>query len=324
MNKFFFARIAILMLFAAASAVSYAAPSNQIRSIKAYNKKYVYLRDVARYYGMNYFYRKDSAVLKSKYSEIDFIFGKRQGKINGVIINYLSAPFSRKGEAMVGEKDFLLTIDPILRYKALKKHNVRTIVIDAGHGGKDDGASGKHNKEKDIVLSMARKLRWLLTKNGYKVKMTRDSDVKIPLEKRPLISNTQKGDLFVSLHCNSAGSKVKGIETYCLTPAGSASTRDVKPSSTAYPGNKNDKNNARLGFEIHRSLIYKTKGADRGMRHARFLVLKTPSAPGVLIEAGYLSNSEEEKKLSSDAYQNTVVNAIYEGIVRYHREVTRR
>ena len=324
MSKMSFFTVLMMLLFTAHIQQVAAAPSNQIRSIKAYNKKYVYLADVARYYGMSYKSYKDSAKLQSKYSDIDFIYGKRQGKLNGIVVNYLNAPFSRKGEAMISEKDFLLMIDPILRYKALKKHNVKTIVIDAGHGGKDHGTSGKYNKEKDIALSMSRKLRWLLKKSGYSVVLTRDSDVKIPLEKRPELANQNKGDLFISIHCNSAGSTVKGVETYCLTPAGTASTRDVKPSSTAYAGNANDKNNARLAFEIHRSVISKTRGADRGTRHARFVVLKTAKSPAILIETGYLSNSEEEKKLSSDAYQNTIVNAIYEGIVRYHREVIRR
>jgi len=318
-------RLAFVFVFCmSVTFVEVAGASNQIRSVTAYNKKYVYLRDVARYYGMQYKAYKETALLKSKFSEVDFTFGKRKGKLNGVIINYLVAPILRKGEAMIGQKDFLLLIDPILRYRALKKHNVRTVVIDAGHGGVDHGASGKECKEKDIVLSMARKLRWLLNKNGYNVVMTRDSDVKIPLEKRPVVSNNKSGDIFISLHCNAAGSSVKGIETYCLTPSGSASTKDVKPSGVTFPSNANDKNNLRLAFEIHRSLIYKTKAVDRGIRHARFVVLKTAKAPGVLIEAGYLSNIGEEKKLRTDAYQNTVVNAIYEGIVRYHREVTRR
>ena len=300
------------------------ARTNRIRSITAYNKRYVYLSDVARYYGMVYLAVKGGAKLKSKYSEIDFTYGKRKGKLNGVVVNYLSAPFFRNGEAMISEKDFLLLIDPILRYKALKRHPVKTIVIDPGHGGKDDGTSGKYSKEKDVVLSLARKLRWLLRKNGYNVLLTRDSDVKIPLEKRPAFSNAHKGDLFISIHCNSAGKDVKGIETYILTPKGSASTTDIKTSNDSFSGNKNDKNNIRLGYEIQHSLINKTKTVDRGLHYARFCVLKTINVPAVLVETGYLSNKEEEHKLCSDAYQNTIVSAIYEGIVRYHRDMVRR
>ena len=320
MNKLRSILLLLICLFGYSNTVT---ASNKIRSVNAYNKKYVYLSDVARYYGMVYSAVKSGAKLKSKYSELNFTYGKRKGNINGVVVNYLNAPFFRNGEAMISEKDFLLLVDPILRYKALRKHCVKTIVIDAGHGGRDDGASGKYNKEKNIVLSLARKLRWLLRKNGYTVLMTRDSDVKIPLEKRPAFSNAHKGDLFISLHCNSAGSKVKGIETYVLTPSGCASTRDVNPSTKSYPGNNNDKNNSRFGFEVHRSLIYKTKNTDRGLRHARFSVLRTIDVPALLIEAGYLSNSDEERKLSSDSYQNTIVSAIYEGIVRYHRDLVR-
>lgn len=297
--------------------------NNNIRAVSAYGRRYVYLEDVARYYGMKYSKGKKESSLSSRYSHITFTHGRRKGTLNSVSVNYLFAPFVRKGKTVVSEKDFLLVIDPVLRYRALRRHRIGTIVIDAGHGGKDNGTSGKNNKEKKITLNLAKKLRWLLKKNGYKVVMTRSRDKFISLKNRAKHSNRNKGDLFLSIHCNAAGSSANGIETFVLTPAGAPSTRDTKGSPKKYSGNGSDKNNMKLAYEVHKSLLAGTKAKDRGVRHARFAVLKDIKAPGILLEVGYLSNSSEERKLSSNNYQNKLVRSIYNGIARYHRELVR-
>jgi N-acetylmuramoyl-L-alanine amidase len=309
----------ILFIFLSYSHLS--AKNNYIRAKKIYGKNYVRLGDVANYYGMKLTFTSKTAYLTSQYSRILFTFAKRAGIINGVKVNYLSAPVIDKGIPYIGQKDFLILIDPILRYKALRSQSIRTIVIDPGHGGKDNGAAGTKFKEKDIVLSFALKLRWLLRKNGYNAIVTRSTDHFIPLDKRPELSTKYKADLFISIHCNSASEKVHGIETYFLTPEGEASTRDIKPSYTKFSGNFWNRNNSRFAYEVHKSLIHKLKAEDRGIRHARFAVLKTLHCPGILIETGYLSNSSDQNLLGNDSYQNRLVNAIYEGIVRYQKNL---
>jgi N-acetylmuramoyl-L-alanine amidase len=114
---------------------------------------------------------------------------------------------------------------------------------------------------------------------------------------------------------------VNGIETFVMTPAGAASTYDRKTNWRRENGNSFDKNNLRLGYEIHKSMIKKTKAPDRGVKRARFVVLKDAPCPAVLLETGFLSNPKEERALGRGSYQQTLALAIAEGIIKYSRAV---
>jgi len=296
-----------------------------IRFTNAYNKRYVYLSDVAKYYGMSLVPRSKGCELRSRYSTLKFTYQKRAGVINGVKVSYMNAPFLRGKEPFISEHDFLLFIDPILRKAALKKTKIKTIMIDPGHGKQDSGASGARFKEKNLVLQIARRLRTLLKAKGYKIVMTRDSDVFPSLRQRTDMCNNINPDLFISIHCNSAGSKnADGIETYCLTPSGEASSSSVKPEQVKLNGNRNDKENARFAYEVQKSLLTRTRANDRGVKFARFFVLKNISAPGVLIETGFLSNRHEENLLGSSAYQQKIAQGIADAVTRYANAVSSR
>ena len=316
MRKF----VIILILIVSGVAVH----AQYIRFTKAYNKKYVYLRDVAKYYGMSFVPRSKECYLRSRYSVLRFTYQKRSGMINGIKVNFMNAPFVKNGEPLISEHDFLLFVDPILRKAALKKATIRTIMIDPGHGKQDSGAVGKRFKEKDLVLQISKRLKALLKAKGYRVVMTRTTDLFPSLSQRTDMCNNLKPDLYLSIHCNSAATKtVTGIETFCLTPAGEASSSTNKPEQKAQYGNRNDKGNAKLAYEIQRSLIVRTKAKDRGVKFARFFVLKNIKCPGVLIEAGFLSNRTEENLLGSSAYQQKVAQGIVDGILRYTKAVSR-
>lgn len=212
-----------------------------------------------------------------------------------------------------------------MRHWTLRKHTPKKIVIDPGHGGKDKGASGKRFHEKNIVLSISRKVARLLRHIGYKVYLTRNSDVFPSLKSRPALAKRVKADMFISIHVNKAAKKtVTGAECFSMTPSGATSTYSRKPSYKSYPGNKNDANNIALTYWIQRSLIGKTKAVDRGVKHARFMVLKESSCPSVLIEAGFLSNAKEEKLLGTEAYQWKIARGIVQGILRYHYQLKRQ
>ncbi len=293
-----------------------------IRFTKAYNKKYVYLRDVAKYYGMSFVPRNKDCYLSSRYSLLRFKYQKRSGVINGIKVNFMNAPFLKGNEPVVSEHDFLLFIDPILRKAALKKARIRTIMIDPGHGKRDSGAVGARFKEKNLVLQISNRLKTLLQAKGFKVLMTRTTDTFPSLSQRTDLCNKLKPDLFLSIHCNAAGTKsVTGIETFCLTPSGEASSSTNKPEQKVQNGNRNDKENAKLAYEVQKSLVSRTKGKDRGVKFARFFVLKNIKCPGVLIEAGFLSNKTEENLLGSSAYQQKIAQGIADGIFRYAEAV---
>jgi N-acetylmuramoyl-L-alanine amidase len=298
---------------------------DNVRYANVYGRNYVYLRDVAAYYGMKYYFKGDNTVLFSDYSRLVFTIDKKYCYINNIKIDLLYPSIKYKSYRCISSTDFLKTIDPIMRHWALNKHELKTIMIDPGHGGKDKGATGTASQEKNFTLALGRKLSSLLQRLGYKVYMTRNSDRYIELKDRPALAKQVGADIFISLHANKAAAKsVTGIESFCITPAGAASTHSRSPSSKIYKGNKNCANNVALTYWIQRSLIETTKANDRGVKHARFMVLKEASCPAVLIETGFLSNRTEEIRLSTEWYQWRLAKGIVEGIQRYHYQLKRR
>jgi N-acetylmuramoyl-L-alanine amidase len=320
--KYLSNKIIILFLIVALNPGVWGA-SGQIRFTWAFGKRYVYLKDVAAYYGMKAYVGRNQCDLVSRYSKLIFYYDKKEGYLNGTKVYFAHAPFKRGGDAFVSEKDFLIFIDPILRYKAIPDHKMKLIMIDAGHGGSDEGGKGKRYKEKNIVLNIAQKVKQYLAQKNYRVIMTRDWDRALTLEQRTDMAKRQKADIFVSIHANIAGSSVKGIETFCLAPAGTASTHDSKAKNQKESGNNFDKNNSKLAYEIHKELVKRTQAVDRGVKHARFFVLKNASCPAVLIETGFLSNYYEERKLGMPSYQDAIARAIANGIIRYHQAMSK-
>lgn len=206
--------------------------------------------------------------------------------------------------------------------QSIRRHGIRRIILDPGHGGVDRGAAGKSIIEKKLVLQIAKRCAAILTRCGYTCILTRRGDYSVPLNQRTSFANRSKGDLFVSLHCNaSTDRRAAGIETYCLTPAGASSTNQKKISNTAFKGNAFDGNNFLLAFEMQRSMLLRTKGHDRGVRRGRFAVLRNLNMPGILLEMGFVSNAAEEKKLADPAYQEQIARAIAVGIISYHRRI---
>jgi N-acetylmuramoyl-L-alanine amidase len=296
----------------------------KIRSTWSSGQKYVYLDDVARFYGMKLTREKKSCTLSSKYSKLIFNYNSMLSNINGVTV-YLSFPVNvtKVGKSwivLLSEKDFLLLVDPVLRKNVLSRQNVKTVVIDPGHGGKDIGAKGKKSREKDIALQVAKRLSAILKKAGYKVVMTRSNDTYLSLGERPAVAERYKGDIFVSIHCNATtNTSTQGIETFIFTPQGTKSTYGGKTSGSE-KGNKFSKNNSRLGYDIQKKLLL-MKSIDRGLKHSRFKVLRLSSVPAVLVELGFISSSAEEANLMTPNYQYLLAYRIAEGIVAYSKAV---
>ncbi len=224
-----------------------------------------------------------------------------------------------------------------------------TVVLDAGHGGKDPGALGKRSKEKDIVLDVVLRVgTYLKNHDNIKVVYTRSTDVFIELDRRARIANEAKADLFVSLHCNAnEKTSPNGTEVYVMglnkTEANLAVA--MKENSAAllednhedrYDGIDPNSTEAYIAFSlfqniyIERSLTMaqllmknlnnQLKLYDRGTKQAPFFVLYRTAMPSVLIEAGFISNYNDETILMSDAGKEKIAWSIYNAIIAYSNE----
>ncbi len=205
---------------------------------------------------------------------------------------------------------------------------VHRIVIDPGHGGKDPGKINLplHYSEKAATLDTAARLKISLEKQGFEVIFTRVKDVFVDLDDRPDLAARYKADLFISLHYNGAGagdSTSSGIETYCLTPAGQRSTNSgkAKASTAAEPGNRFDGGNMALAWSIQRRILAATGAEDRGVRRARFAVLRPLSCPGVLVEGGFISSQKEGAQIADGAYRQKIADSVAAGIGEYAARV---
>jgi N-acetylmuramoyl-L-alanine amidase len=234
---------------------------------------------------------------------------------------------TRNGDIYISQLDVDSTFRPLLsppRNEWGKK--VRTICLDAGHGGKDPGNRAAGRQEKDYTLRLTLELRDQLRKAGFKVVLTRSSDIYPELSDRPALARRAGADLFVSLHFNATETgrdTARGTEVYALTPAGAASTnaRGEGANAGAFPGNRSDSKNLVLAYQIQRALIRDLQSEDRGVRRARFEVLREATMPAVLIEAGFLSHPAEGKKIHSAEYRQQMARAIGEGILAYKKTV---
>jgi N-acetylmuramoyl-L-alanine amidase len=249
----------------------------------------------------------------------------RDIRLDGVI-HWLSAPvLAQRGALWIRADDVSKTIAPVLHPLPLAASaSIRTIVLDPGHGGADTGARGlSGHVEKEWTLDVARHVASDLADAGVRVLLTRESDITTPLEGRPSFCLAHGGNVFVSIHFNSGGPTASGIETYCLTPAGNSSTDDVgaRRRGDAQAGNRWDERNVWLAHCVQAAALSATGAADRGVRRARFEVLRDANCPAILIEGGFLTNQTEEERVLNPEYRNRLAEAIAKGILAYKRSL---
>ncbi|MCJ8328545.1 MAG: N-acetylmuramoyl-L-alanine amidase [Lentisphaeria bacterium] len=310
--------VALLCLFISTSCSSLFA-NYEIRSKVISGVRYVYLIDVKEYYGMKSKVNGKVVSLYSADHSLTLTKDSRYAKVDGKVLDLGYVMLLRNNDYFIAEKDLRLSIDPVYRDWGLARRAVNTIVIDPGHGGKDPGSHGLKVYEKDMNLEIALQLKELLVKVGYSVALTRNNDKFIKLANRPTMYNA---DLFISVHTNASTAKsVNGIETYFLTPPGMKSTGHKRTYYTRQSGNKFDGLNTRLAHSIHSELIDNMSARDRGIKRARFQVLREAKCPAVLLELGYLSNPSEEKRLLGVRYREELVISIVRGIVAFEKAV---
>ena len=296
----------------------------KLRRITQDKVKYVHLRDVAVNYGLTFAYTKKAdkitgATIYDKTRKVVLSSSSRAGTVNGTQVYFLYPLLLRKNnEPYISEVDFLTCLDPLLRYKTPVKLGMKTIMIDAGHGGSDPGAVNGTHKEKVYTLQIAKRLQTQLEKLGFRVIMTRTGDTYPTLQDRAALCKKYKPDLYISIHCNSATSKTPaGIETYRAVPVGGTETKGSKVKTAKQTANEYDANSSRLAYEIQKGMVAATGGTDRGTRHQAIYVIGNATCPAVLVEVGYLSNAAELKKISTADYQNKIVSGILAGLAGY-------
>lgn len=239
--------------------------------------------------------------------------------INTVLFRLSYKVTQKNGHYLFSRIDLAKLIDPVLRPSYIKTaKRFGTVIIDPGHGGTDPGSVNRYGKEKDFNLRLAKILTKDLERKGFRVRMTRSSDVYPSLGQRVSFANRIPDAIFVSIHFNSfVNSTAKGIETYALSPRGSGTHNSRGVRNNFLEGNRRDSANIALATAVHAAVMKKTQAEDRGIKRDRFTVLAGLSMPAVLLEGGFLSNPAEAKKIASTSYLSIISQGITNGIVTY-------
>lgn len=254
--------------------------------------------------------------------QIEFTLNDRLAVIDGVN-QWLGFPVTADADRLIISRlDLAKVIEPTLRPEMIAGLNpVDTVVLDPGHGGHDKGAVCIFGNEKDFALDVCFRARKLLQARGLKVIMTRQDDTFIPLEQRPAVANATPNSIFVAIHFNDAGNPdASGFEIYSITPQGEPSTadnvlalHDLRPE----PGNVTDVKSLALSESIYHSMLGNIPQVDRGVKHARFAVIRVAQVPAVLIEGGFVSSSSEARQIATPAYRQQLAEAIVNGITGF-------
>lgn len=292
-------------------------------------RDYVSLENVADFYGLKS--PLEETVMPASHSrqrglfnaraDINVTVGSREVMINGVR-QWFSFPVREEGgKTLISRIDLAKTIEPMLRPQLISNlRPVRTVVLDPGHGGHDRGAVNKMGEEKTYTLDVARRLRRILEEQGVRVVMTRDSDVFVPLEQRAKVANAIPDSIFVSIHFNSGGAHANGFEVFSLTPRGAPSTGDtvLRPRDfREEPGNHVDVPSAALAASVYHSMLGHFVDFDRGLKRARFAVIRLSQVPSILVEGGFISNKEDAASIHNSEWREYLAGAIAKGVVGY-------
>lgn len=250
----------------------------------------------------------------------------RRAVINGVQVWLAFPVLERNGSVIISETDLSDTVGPVLSPPSVPRgFRIDKICIDPGHGGKDPGNRAGSNEEKKYTLLLAEETAAQLRVMGIKVYLTRGNDSYVDLSARPEIARRHEVDLFVSLHFNSteeSRNEVKGVEIFCCTPAGATSTNARGEGDTRWVvGNRNDEKNMLLAYMMQKSYTKNLNVEDRGVKRARFQILREATMPSILIEGGFMSHPAEGRKIYDPAYRKQMARAIVEGILAYKKAV---
>jgi N-acetylmuramoyl-L-alanine amidase len=314
---FFFASLALAPL------VAIAAGDWQVIKINGHD--YLSVDNISKFYDLPAEVVPSGAKIQTDTADhpLEFVSGSREAIINGAR-SWLCFPvIEQDGKSLVTRTDVAKTIEPLVRpHRVANVGMVQTVVLDPGHGGHDKGQMSRYGAEKDFALDVARKLRPILQAKGFRVIMTREGDYFVPLEVRAKIANSARNSIFVSIHFNATNDdpNATGFEIFSFTPRGAPSTSDSNVASRSFnmqPGSSVDAQSLALSACIYHSLLGQLREYDRGIKRARFAVLRLTKVPAVLIEGGFLTERGESKLISNKDWRAKLAGAIGIGIESY-------
>ncbi len=299
--------------------------------IKVGARDYLSADNIAKFYGLlgNVDSTGKTVVLNNGRNQLQLTLDSREAIVNGVR-NWLCFPvIAQDDKFLVSRIDLAKTIEPQLRPQMLQpRGQVKTVVLDPGHGGHDKGARSRLGNEKEFTLDVARKLRPLLQAKGFKVILTRENDAFIPLHVRAHIANQTQDSILVSIHFNGASNPdATGFEIFSLTPRGAPSTSDHALALhfvNMQAGSPVDAQSFGLSAAIYHSMLGHLAEVDRGIKRARFAVLRHTKIPAVLVEGGFLSEADNSKRVSDPAWRSKFAEALCVGIENYRNVVEKK
>ncbi|MDX6767569.1 MAG: N-acetylmuramoyl-L-alanine amidase [Candidatus Methylacidiphilales bacterium] len=299
--------------------------------VRLRGRSYVTLESFAKFYGLTVpeIPNDDYFELKGKGLSVVFRPNSNECVLNGSKV-WMSFPLGldEQGRTLVSKADVIMLFEPLIhKEKAVPPRPFRGVILDPGHGGADNGARTRDGyQEKTAALDTARRLERMLKEAGIPSVMTRTTDVFITLEDRAAFTLRYPGYIFVSLHYNSGPRVSHGVETFALSPQGTPSTSSQGILRTSdldsNPGNRMNYHNILLADFVHRKIaLLHSRAGDRGVKRARFVVLRESHAPAVLVEGGFMSNTVDAGLISDGAYREKIAAAVYEGLKAYVRVV---
>jgi N-acetylmuramoyl-L-alanine amidase len=307
-----------------------AASADDWTVLRPNNRPYVTFGNVAQFYQFPEYTRVSRTVsLRSERRTIRAQAGTSELSINGVRFFTHFPLLNNNGEDLISVMDVSKIIEPVLRPSRIaRSEKVETVVLDPGHGGSDQGASSSWGSEKYFTLDVALAARRELIRAGYRVEMTRATDTAVSLEDRVKFANRFSHAVFVSIHFNSSAGGA-GVETFALAPEGVTSNmfseHHVSASDVArHAGNAQDERNIALTASIHATVLSRLAAFDRGVKHARFHVLRDVKIPAVLVEGGFISNPAEGERIATSYYRQRLGAAIAQGVQNYNAAVNYR
>ena len=319
-----------LKKFALLPALCLAAGASPAPAASVNGRAYVPLVDWARANGLKCYWLKrgDELVATNRTTRLVFDKDSRMAEVNGTDVA-LSFPVAvDRGTPYIAQLDLNTAIHPLIYPpRAAAARRITTICLDPGHGGKDAGNHTFWRSEKTYTLALAVELRDQLKQAGFNVILTRSTDQYIELPDRPGLANRRGADLFVSLHFNATPTgknEVEGPQTYCITPVGASSTdaQGEGANSGATVANRCEDKSLLLAYQVQKSLVRNLSAKDRGVRRARYSVLRDATMPAILVEGGYMTHPAESKKIYSVAYRRQMAQSIVIGILSYQRLVS--
>jgi len=265
-----------------------------------------------------------SAVYRSRTATVIFEAGSRRVVVNGLSVYLNRSVIRAAGNWVITPVDAVDTIGALLLPShALRKASAAMVVLDPGHGGADPGTGQGSLQEKGFTLDIVKRIRARLRENHVNVMLTRDRDATMSLEERCWRADRYGSDVFVSIHLNASRNQaISGVETYIVPASGYPTTVEQEQNVVSVkrkdcPGNRFDGANVVLGQYLHKGVLAHTGAADRGIRRARFYVIRNANSPAALVECGFLSNRGESKKILDADYRDQIAEGVARGILTY-------